>query len=106
MKNIALLPNYLWVLKYWKGYRAAFISLEQIASSKIETLMNIEGSEEEIAVEILNRAINYANIMNEQILSKLKVGCRITINRYIGIIGRIYIEISRVWHRRFRWIKS
>lgn len=53
-------------------YAKGFMSLEQIASSKIETLMDIEGFEEELAAEIQNRAINYVNIKNERILSKLE----------------------------------
>ncbi|XVN42928.1 MAG: transcription termination factor NusA [Candidatus Rickettsia vulgarisii] len=53
-------------------YAKGFMSLEQIASSRIETLMDIEGFEEELAAEIQNRAINYVNIKNEQILGKLE----------------------------------
>ncbi|MDR0329538.1 MAG: transcription termination factor NusA, partial [Rickettsia sp.] len=49
-----------------------FTSLEQLASSKIETLMNIEGFEEELATEIRERAINYVNAKNEKIIIKLE----------------------------------
>lgn len=50
----------------------SFTSLEQLASSKIETLMNIEGFEEELATEIRERAINYVNAKNEKIIIKLE----------------------------------
>ncbi|MDD9334684.1 MAG: transcription termination factor NusA [Rickettsiaceae bacterium] len=50
----------------------SFTSLEQLASSKIETLMNIEGFEEELAIEIRERAINYVNAKNEKIIIKLE----------------------------------
>ncbi|WP_250311247.1 transcription termination factor NusA [Rickettsia endosymbiont of Oedothorax gibbosus] len=49
-----------------------FTSLEQLASSKIETLMNIEGFEEELAAEIIERSINYVNAKNEKIIIKLE----------------------------------
>ncbi len=49
-----------------------FTSLEQLASSKIETLMNIEGFEEELATEIMERSINYVNAKNEKIIIKLE----------------------------------
>ncbi len=49
-----------------------FTSLEQLASSKIETLINIEGFEEELATEIRERAINYINARNEEIIIKLE----------------------------------
>ncbi len=49
-----------------------FITLEQIASSKIETLMNIEGFEEELATEIKTRAVDYVNTKNENILANLE----------------------------------
>lgn len=53
-------------------YAQSFTSLEQLASSKIETLMNIEGFEEELATEIRERAINYVNAKNEKIIIKLE----------------------------------
>lgn len=49
-----------------------FNSLEQIANSEISTLMGIEGFEEELAVEIKDRAINYVNLKNEKIVKKLE----------------------------------
>lgn len=49
-----------------------FITVEQIASSKIEALMDIEGFEEELATEIQNRAIEYVNVKNEKIIAKLE----------------------------------
>ncbi|WP_375326815.1 transcription termination factor NusA [Candidatus Tisiphia endosymbiont of Nemotelus uliginosus] len=49
-----------------------FITLEQIASSSIEALMDIEGFEEELATEIKDRAIEYINIKNEKIIAKLE----------------------------------
>ncbi|KAJ6644848.1 Transcription termination/antitermination protein NusA, partial [Pseudolycoriella hygida] len=49
-----------------------FTSLEQIVSSKIEDLMEIEGFEEELVVEIKNRATEYVNVKNEKILIKLE----------------------------------
>ncbi|XVN41676.1 MAG: transcription termination factor NusA [Rickettsia endosymbiont of Argas persicus] len=51
---------------------SGFNTVEQIASSDINTLMNIEGFEEELAVEIKNRAINYVNLKNEKIIKKLE----------------------------------
>ncbi|MFV9874395.1 MAG: transcription termination factor NusA [Rickettsia conorii subsp. raoultii] len=49
-----------------------FNSVEQIASSEISTLTRIEGFEEELAVEIKNRAINYVDLKNEKIIKKLE----------------------------------
>lgn len=49
-----------------------FNSVEQIASSKVETLMNIEGFEEELASEIKIRAVDYVNVKNENILAQLE----------------------------------
>ncbi|AAU04009.1 transcription termination factor NusA [Rickettsia typhi] len=49
-----------------------FNSVEQIASSEISTLTRIEGFEEELAVEIKNRAIRYVDLKNEQIIKKLE----------------------------------
>ena len=49
-----------------------FNSVEQIANSEISTLTRIEGFEEELAVEIKNRAINYVNLKNEKIIKKLE----------------------------------
>lgn len=49
-----------------------FNSVEQIASSEISTLTRIEGFEEELAIEIKNRAINYVDLKNEKIIKKLE----------------------------------
>lgn len=49
-----------------------FVSIEQIASADISTLTSIEGFEEELAVEIKNRAINYINEKNDKIIEKLE----------------------------------
>lgn len=49
-----------------------FNSVEQIANSEVSTLTRIEGFEEELAVEIKNRAINYVNLKNEKIIKKLE----------------------------------
>jgi N utilization substance protein A len=49
-----------------------FNSLEQIASSKTDALMNIEGFEKELATEIQQRAINYVNNKNEKIIYSLE----------------------------------
>ncbi|AFC71096.1 transcription termination factor NusA [Rickettsia australis] len=49
-----------------------FNSVEQIASGEISTLTRIEGFEEELAVEIKNRAINYVDLKNEKIIKKLE----------------------------------
>ncbi|KJV62361.1 transcription termination factor NusA, C-terminal duplication [Rickettsia amblyommatis str. Ac/Pa] len=49
-----------------------FNSVEQIASSEISTLTRVEGFEEELAVEIKNRAINYVDLKNEKIIKKLE----------------------------------
>lgn len=49
-----------------------FNSIEQIANSEISTLTGIEGFEEELAIELKNRAINYVNLKNEKIVKKLE----------------------------------
>jgi len=49
-----------------------FNSVDQIANSEISALIGIEGFEEELAVEIKNRAINYVNLKNEKIVKKLE----------------------------------
>ena len=49
-----------------------FSDVEQVASSKIDTLMHIEGFEEELATEIQQRAINYVNNKNDKIISSLE----------------------------------
>ncbi|MFP3012801.1 MAG: transcription termination factor NusA [Rickettsia sp.] len=49
-----------------------FNSVEQIATSEVSTLTRIEGFEEELAVEIKNRAINYVDLKNEKIIKKLE----------------------------------
>ncbi|ABV75087.1 transcription elongation factor NusA [Rickettsia akari str. Hartford] len=49
-----------------------FNSVEQIASSEVSTLTRIEGFEEELAVEIKNRAVNYVDLKNEKIIKKLE----------------------------------
>ncbi|HJD65904.1 MAG TPA: transcription termination factor NusA [Rickettsia endosymbiont of Bembidion nr. Transversale] len=51
---------------------SGFNTVEQIANSDINALMNIEGFEEELAVEIRNRAINYVNLKNEKIVKELE----------------------------------
>lgn len=51
---------------------SGFNTVEQIANSDINALMNIEGFEEELAVEIKNRAINYVNLKNEKIVKELE----------------------------------
>lgn len=51
---------------------SGFNTIEQIANSDINALMNIEGFEEELAVEIRNRAINYVNLKNEKIVKELE----------------------------------
>ncbi|HJD55603.1 MAG TPA: transcription termination factor NusA [Rickettsia endosymbiont of Pyrocoelia pectoralis] len=51
---------------------SGFNSLEQIADSEISTLVGIEGFEEDLAIEIKNRAINYINSKNEEIVKKLE----------------------------------
>ena len=45
-----------------------FATIEQIASSEITTLTSIEGFEEELASEIKNRAVNYINTKNDEII--------------------------------------
>lgn len=49
-----------------------FNSLEQIASSRTDALMNIEGFEKELATEIQQRAINYVNNKNDKIVRSLE----------------------------------
>ncbi|WP_341786792.1 transcription termination factor NusA [Rickettsia endosymbiont of Cantharis rufa] len=49
-----------------------FNSVEQIATSEVSTLTRIEGFEEELAVEIKNRATNYVDLKNEKIIKKLE----------------------------------
>lgn len=49
-----------------------FVSVEQIASSKIETLMNIEGFGEELVAEIKERATKYIDVQNEKIVIQLE----------------------------------
>lgn len=51
---------------------SGFNTVEQIANSDVNALMNIEGFEEELAVEIRNRAINYVNLKNEKIVKELE----------------------------------
>lgn len=51
---------------------SGFNTVEQIANSDINALMNIEGFEAELAVEIRNRAINYVNLKNEKIVKELE----------------------------------
>ncbi|ABE04693.1 transcription termination factor NusA [Rickettsia bellii] len=51
---------------------SGFNTVEQIVNSDINALMNIEGFEEELAVEIRNRAINYVNLRNEKIVKELE----------------------------------
>ncbi|WP_395476308.1 transcription termination factor NusA [Rickettsia endosymbiont of Pantilius tunicatus] len=51
---------------------SGFNTVEQITNSDINALMNIEGFEEELAVEIRNRAINYVNLKNEKIVKELE----------------------------------
>ncbi|HJD62176.1 MAG TPA: transcription termination factor NusA [Rickettsia endosymbiont of Degeeriella rufa] len=51
---------------------SGFNTVEQIANSDINALMNIEGFEEELAIEIRNRAINYVNLKNEKIVKELE----------------------------------
>ncbi|WP_342225070.1 transcription termination factor NusA [Rickettsia endosymbiont of Urophora cardui] len=51
---------------------SGFNTVEQIANSDINALMNIEGFEEELAVAIRNRAINYVNLKNEKIVKELE----------------------------------
>jgi len=49
-----------------------FATIEQIASADVATLTSIEGFEEELAVEIKNRAVNYINQKNDEIIEKLE----------------------------------
>lgn len=49
-----------------------FTTIEQVASAEVKSLASIEGFEEELASEIKNRAINFINIKNEQIVEKLE----------------------------------
>ena len=49
-----------------------FANIEQIASAEVSTLTAIEGFEEELAIEIKNRAINYINEKNDKIIEKLE----------------------------------
>lgn len=49
-----------------------FATIEQIASADVATLTSIEGFEEELAVEIKNRAVNYINQQNDEIIEKLE----------------------------------
>ncbi len=51
---------------------SGFNTVEQIANSDINALMNIEGFEEELALEIRNRAINYVNLKNDKIVKELE----------------------------------
>lgn len=49
-----------------------FTNIEQVAEADLKSLSSIEGFEEELAIEIKNRAINYVNNKNEQIIEKLE----------------------------------
>ncbi|WP_253307499.1 MULTISPECIES: transcription termination factor NusA [unclassified Rickettsia] len=49
-----------------------FTSVEQIANSEINSLTAIEGFEEELAIEIKKRAVDYVDIKNEEIVKKLE----------------------------------
>ncbi|MGX6959879.1 MAG: transcription termination factor NusA [Rickettsia endosymbiont of Pentastiridius leporinus] len=51
---------------------SGFNSVEQIADSEISALVGIEGFEEDLAIEIKNRAINHVNAKNEEIVKKLE----------------------------------
>jgi N utilization substance protein A len=49
-----------------------FATIEQVASAEVTALTSIEGFEEELAVEIKNRAVNYINQQNDEIIEKLE----------------------------------
>lgn len=49
-----------------------FATVEQVAMADINTLTSIEGFDEELATELKNRAINYVNNQNEEIVEKLE----------------------------------
>lgn len=49
-----------------------FSSVEQIAESELQILKSIEGFDEELALEIQTRAINYVNNKNEKIITILE----------------------------------
>ncbi|MGI4776108.1 MAG: transcription termination factor NusA [Janthinobacterium lividum] len=49
-----------------------YVSIEQIAEADIESLSAIDGFEAELAAEIRNRATDYVNIKNEEIIEKLE----------------------------------
>ena len=49
-----------------------YSSIEDIASTTVEELNNIEGFEEELSIELKERAQNYVKLENENIEKKLK----------------------------------
>lgn len=49
-----------------------YITVEQIAAADTNTLCSIDGFEEELATELKNRAIDYVNNKNEEIIEKLE----------------------------------
>ena len=50
-----------------------YSSIDEIASTSIEELNNIEGFEEELSIELKERAQNYVKLENENIEEKLKL---------------------------------
>ena len=63
-----------------------YTSIDEIANTSIEELNNIEGFEEELSIELKERAQNYVKLENENIEEKLKSS---------GIESKLY-EFSRL----------